>query len=759
MCRNYRLRTSRFALLAALLAGSSWIAACGGGGSGGGGGDSGGGLSATALWEQPDRTAASTASGLTAAQQAGGGFGTNLPASVVTVRFLFRSQSDSSCCLAVDPNTVPRDGATGQRLLVLTSLPAGPGTLTISGFPTTFAPNDGVTGRCATNPPAVGASCDAGRAQSPSFASAPQSVNIVAGAQSDAGDILIPALPFVVPDSLNPAAGASASNPLEAHFVVADAVTGIEESSVDLEIQQNGSSLAGPALALQACDDATGAPCSAGGNLGVKGFAALRGAQVVAGGATSLRIQARNLAAQPRSLDFTYQINVLAPPSATATATPTSTQVPSPTNTRIPVTPATATPTRTSTRRPVATSTPTPTTTRTPTPSPTVGTPTATHTPQQQFDFAGAQPLLVSGEVGFLASADLNEDGRDDLIVVSPSSKDVSVLLGSDTSASGFTSGTVQNFGRALGQPAVGDLNGDGHDDVAVPDQSQGVWILIGDGAGRLATAYLVAFDAAPTSVAIADFDGESHADLVVNDRDGTTVEIRLNQGEATPRFRVGPQITVGDAPRQVATVDLNSDGALDVAVLDGRGDGPRLITVLLFERAVAGQPLFSDPTSFEVAPGLEGFELADMNADGNVDFVMLSQSPGFQDSDIDIVLSAGDGTLGERRSFLAPCPFLTGGLSCTGYSLAAADFDRNGNVDVAVSLADPRPFSTTDAVQIFTGRPDGGVVAESSFPTAKRPLVIGAGDFNGDALDDIAVTSVRDLTIQAFINLSTAGQ
>jgi hypothetical protein len=225
-----------------LLFASLWTAGCGGGGGSGGGSATGGGLSVNALWEQPDGGNGSGAQ--SAAQQAGGGFGPDLPASVVTVRFLFRSSGGTNCCLAVDPDAVPTDPETGQRLLTLASLPAGPGTLTITGFPTDFAPNDGVLDRCETNPAGVGAFCDAGQTQSPSFASDPKAVNIVAGAQNDAGDIEIPAVPFVLPGSLSPAPGTDASNPIEARAIVVDAVTGIEESSVALQVQRNGAPVA-----------------------------------------------------------------------------------------------------------------------------------------------------------------------------------------------------------------------------------------------------------------------------------------------------------------------------------------------------------------------------------------------------------------------------------------------------------------------------------------------------------------------------------
>lgn len=359
------------------------LTGCGGGSSGGSGQPGGSGLGFRALWQQPSAAVSPLSAGSSRAQTEGG-FGTELPASVTTVRFVFQSANGSACCVAVDPTTVPIDPSSGQRQLVLTSLPPGPGTLNIAGFPTTFAPAPaGVGTMCTTRP--AGQSCSLDRIQSPSFLSGLHPVQIISDQQNDAGDILVPSVPFLVPGELDPAIGGNGTNPLVARFVVADASTGVAASSIAALVTQGATVDDGAPLVLSACNDATASPCSSGGALEVKGYRVETRSLPLAEGSAELRVTAQNLASPPAALDFAYGFTAAPPPTATPTDTPTSTATPTATPTRTPTrtptdTPTytpTATPTETPTHTPTATPTETPT--RTPTDTPTE-TPTATPT-------------------------------------------------------------------------------------------------------------------------------------------------------------------------------------------------------------------------------------------------------------------------------------------------------------------------------------------------------------------------------------------
>ncbi len=255
--------------------------------------------------------------------QPGGGSTTVLPAAAEqTVRVVFDSDAGLHCCLAINPATVPVDQASGLRLLVLDQLPSGPATFTLTAFVTDFAPApNGVTDVCPTDPPGVGAACDATRPASPSFESPAQPVTIISGTRTQAVDISMTALPFVF--DLQPAPGDSIASPFPVAFAAADAVTGIDGNSVTVEAFFRSLSKRVP-VQLNPCDDRTESPCSQNGQFQVTGFHAVATPVVLPAGPASLRITAHNLASPPRDLDFSYDFTVLPGDQAAAPARATT---------------------------------------------------------------------------------------------------------------------------------------------------------------------------------------------------------------------------------------------------------------------------------------------------------------------------------------------------------------------------------------------------------------------------------------------------
>jgi len=122
-----------------------------------------------------------------------------------------------------------------------------------------------------------------------------------------------------------------------------------------------------------------------------------------------------------------------------------------------------------------------------------------------------------------LAAGDFNGDGRLDLAVATDSSNNVSVLLGNGD-------GTFQpavNYGvgvspRAL---ALGDFNGDGKIDLVTANTySNNVSVLFGNGDGTFQASvdYPSGSFPQPQSLAVGDFNGDGRLDLAVPSAQGT---------------------------------------------------------------------------------------------------------------------------------------------------------------------------------------------------------------------------------------------
>jgi hypothetical protein len=383
------------------------------------------------------------------------------------------------------------------------------------------------------------------------------------------------------------------------------------------------------------------------------------------------------------------------------------------------------------------------------------------------INFLGGGLINVAPKPEFMLAGDLDNDGLTDIVVISPSSKEVDVFIASPGTPSHFAPVRALHFGNVLRNGALADLNADGRLDLVVTDASnQIVWILIGKGDGTFVAPYQITVpnSLTPTSVAVANFDDSGNADLAVADNRLGQVFLMLNDNGNPPRFSVGGTVTVGQGPDQIFSSDLNGDGKPDLLTLDLGGPRVKDVSVVLWNRVVQGFPEFASDVQYTVGAKPSQMVVADFTNDGRPDIAMINQSAAGGLGEIDVLVNQGNGVFSPPIIIPVPCPFFTGGTKCRPLTLVAGDFDGNGNVDLMVGMLDPRGTAggvggtISDAMQAFSGRGDGTFIPGGVFTIQRAPVSMATGAFTAPGNVDIAVADKSTLTLQAFANISEGG-
>lgn len=314
-----------------------------------------------------------------------------------------------------------------------------------------------------------------------------------------------------------------------------------------------------------------------------------------------------------------------------------------------------------------------------------------------------------------VAVGDFNGDGKQDLAVPNESLNYVYIALGNGDGT--FQSPVAYATGNAPQFVATGDFNSDGKLDVVVCNQSDGtVSILLGKGDGTFEAHVDYPAGSSADVVATGDFNGDGKLDLVVTNFAASTVSVLLGNGDGT--FQSPVAFPTGRNPNWTAVGDFNGDGALDLAVTNSSDN---TVSILLGN----GDGSFHAHVDYPTGTGPACAVAGDFNGDGRLD---LAVADNFAPGQVYVFLGNGDGTLQQAVSYSA---------GDGAINLTAADLNGDGNLDLAVVN------SSANSVSILLGGGDGTFGQQKQYTTGAQPRQVAIGDFNGDGGLDLAVANI----------------
>jgi len=315
--------------------------------------------------------------------------------------------------------------------------------------------------------------------------------------------------------------------------------------------------------------------------------------------------------------------------------------------------------------------------------------------------------------VGLLGVGDFNNDGRPDVEVASVSGIDVLMNLGGGV----LHAPASVEIGQLTAQMFPADLNGDGHKDLAVATLGPngiygGIDVLAGHGNGTLTmTPYAFPGDVFIGNLMLGDFNGDGKIGVAAFGVGSGGILQTYNLGNFTSTD--GPMLEIPNQPYYACAGDFNRDGYSDYAVLDGN-------EVDIYLNRHDGT--YSGPVTFQTGANPWFILTRDLNHDGKLDLITANHDS----NDVSILLGKGDGTFAAAVNYPA-------GTNPT--VVTTGDFNRDGRIDIAVG-----DYAKT--VAVLTGKGDGTFGAPAKFSVTGPVTYLAQGDFRGTGIEDLVAVS-----------------
>ncbi|HMK19059.1 MAG TPA: FG-GAP-like repeat-containing protein [Chitinophagaceae bacterium] len=356
--------------------------------------------------------------------------------------------------------------------------------------------------------------------------------------------------------------------------------------------------------------------------------------------------------------------------------------------------------------------------------------------------FSVRKEFAVGNSPFFLLLCDLDADRRSELLVTNFNSSNFSVLK--NTSTPGIVSfDPAINFSTGVEPDALSaaDLNADGKQDIVATSISGHMFSVFinTSGPGNISFAPRIDFSTGasswPRGIAICDMDGDGKPDIVLPDNNkiydlannfwGTLSIFRNTTVGGIVSFASPVSYKTNEYPKTVSVSDLDGDMKLDIVVANHVGGD-----ISVFKNnSTPGNINFSSQATLPIGGRVELLELGDFDGDGKDDLAVSTFYGGSKFCIFRNTSNVGVISFGPRQE-----------IDVYPIGISIGDVDGNGKPDLSMAN-----YGTGKATVYVNNSSVGNISFSQKFDYDSDiyPGDILEGDIDGDGYPDLSLSNL----------------